>query len=177
MQNSVKVLKLKIPITLDELASTTIELIRRNNCRQDVYIRPLAFKSSEEIGVRLHNLKDSFAIYVTPFGNYVDIERGIRCMVSSWRRVDDNAAPARAKITGIYVNSALAKTEAQENGFDEAIMLTHDGHVSEGSGENIFMIRDGILFTPPPSDNLLVGITRNTVMELASNEWNMPVVE
>src|SRR5207249_7594633 len=93
MQNSVKVLKLKIPITLDELVGTTIELIRRNNFRQDVYIRPLAFKSSEEIGVRLHNLKDSFAIYVTPFGNYVDIERGIRCMVSSWRRVDDNAAP------------------------------------------------------------------------------------
>src|SRR5439155_1003249 len=94
------------------------------------------FKRSEEIGVRLHNLKDSFAVYVTPFGNYVDIERGIRCMVSSWRRIDDNAAPARAKITGIYVNSALAKTEAMENGFDEAIMLTHEGHVCEGSAEN-----------------------------------------
>ncbi len=148
MQNSVKVLKLKIPISLDELCTTSIELIRRNNFRQDIYIRPLAFKSSEEIGVRLHNLKDSFAIYVTPFGNYVDVERGIRCMVSSWRRVDDNAAPARAKITGIYVNSALAKTEAMENGFDEAIMLTHDGHVCEGSAENIFLVRDGKVFTP-----------------------------
>src|SRR5438445_21799 len=177
MQNSVKVLKLKIPINLDELASTTIELIRRNNFRQDVYIRPLAFKSSEEIGVRLHNLKDSFAIYVTPFGNYVDIERGIRCMVSSWRRVDDNAAPARAKITGIYVNSALAKTEAMENGFDEAIMLTHEGHVCEGSAENIFLLRDGKAYTPPTSDNILEGLTRLGMIELLRNELKVEVIE
>src|SRR5438046_4088443 len=177
MQNSVKVLTLKIPITLDELASTTIELIRRNNSRQDVYIRPLAFKSSEEIGVRLHNLKDSFAVYVTPFGNYVDIERGIRCMVSSWRRIDDNAAPARAKITGIYANSALAKSAAMENGFDEAIMLTHEGHVCEGSAENIFVLRDGKVFTPPTSDNLLEGLTRLGMMELLRNEVDLEVIE
>ncbi len=177
MQNSVKVLKLKIPISLDELCTTSIELIRRNNFRQDIYIRPLAFKSSEEIGVRLHNLKDSFAIYVTPFGNYVDVERGIRCMVSSWRRVDDNAAPARAKITGIYVNSALAKTEAMENGFDEAIMLTHDGHVCEGSAENIFLVRDGKVFTPPTSDNILEGLTRLAMIELLRAELDLEVVE
>jgi len=177
MQNSVKVLKLKIPISLDELCTTSIELIRRNNFRQDVYIRPIAFKSSEEIGVRLHNLKDSFAIYVTPFGNYVDVERGIRCMVSSWRRVDDNAAPARAKITGIYVNSALAKTEAMENGFDEAIMLTHDGHVCEGSAENIFLVRDGKVFTPPTSDNILEGLTRLAMIELLRAELDLEVVE
>src|SRR4030081_3963869 len=177
MQNSVKVLKLKIPISLDELCTTSIELIKRNNFRQDVYIRPLAFKSSEEIGVRLHNLKDSFAIYVTPFGNYVEVDGGIRCMVSSWRRIDDNAAPARAKITGIYVNSALAKTEAQENGFDEAIMLTHEGHVSEGSAENIFLLRDGRVYTPPTSDNILEGLTRLAVMELLSKELDIEVVE
>ena len=177
MQNSVKVLKLKIPMSLDELCETTIELIRRNNFRQDVYIRPFAFKSSEEIGVRLHNLKDSFAIYVTPFGNYVEVDRGIRCMVSSWRRIDDNAAPARAKITGIYVNSALAKTEAMENGFDEAIMLTHEGHVSEGSAENIFLLRDGKVYTPPTSDNILEGLTRLAVMELLSKELGLEVVE
>src|SRR6195256_4701847 len=177
MQNSVKVLKLKIPMSLDELCETSIELIKRNNFRQDVYIRPLAFKSSEEIGVRLHNLKDSFAIYVTPFGNYVDIERGIRCMVSSWRRVDDNAAPARAKITGIYVNSALAKTEAMENGFDEAIMLTHEGHVCEGSAENIFIVRNGTLITPPESDNILEGITRATLIHLATEEMGLEVVQ
>jgi branched-chain amino acid aminotransferase len=177
MQNSVKILKLKIPLSLDKLCETSIELVRRNNFRQDIYIRPFAFKSSEEIGVRLHNLKDSFAIYVTPFGNYVDVDRGIRCMVSSWRRIDDNAAPARAKITGIYVNSALAKTEAMENGFDEAIMLTNDGHVSEGSAENIFLLRDGVAYTPPTSDNILEGLTRAALMELLKKELDIDVVE
>jgi branched-chain amino acid aminotransferase len=177
MQNSVKILKLKIPMSLDELCETSIELIRRNNFRQDVYIRPFAFKSSEEIGVRLHNLKDSFAIYVTPFGNYVEVDGGIRCMVSSWRRIDDNVAPARAKITGTYVNSALAKTEAMENGFDEAIMLTHDGHVCEGSAENIFLIRDGKVLTPPTSDNILEGLTRLAMIELMRKELDMEVVE
>jgi branched-chain amino acid aminotransferase len=177
MQRSVKVLKLEIPASLDELCATSIELIRKNNFRQDVYIRPLAFKSSEEIGVRLHNLKDSFAIYVTPFGNYVDIERGISCMVSSWRRIDDNVAPARAKITGTYVNSALAKTEAMENGFDEAIMLTHDGHVCEGSAENIFLLRDGQVVTPPTTDNILEGLTRLAMIELLCNELDLQVLE
>ncbi len=177
MQNSVKVLKLKIPMNLDQLCETSVELVRRNNFRQDIYIRPFAFKSSEEIGVRLHNLKDSFAIYVTPFGNYVEVDGGIRCMVSSWRRIDDNAAPARAKITGIYVNSALAKTEAMENGFDEAIMLTHDGHVCEGSAENIFLLRDGKVFTPPTNDNILEGLTRLAMIELLRKELDMEVVE
>lgn len=177
MQRSVKVLKLEIPIPLDELCQVSIELLRMNNFRQDVYIRPFAFKSSEEIGVRLHNLKNSFAIYVTPYGNYVDVERGIRCMVSSWRRIDDNAAPPRSKITGIYVNSALAKTEAMENGYDEAIMLTHDGHVCEGSAENIFIIRDGRVITPPTSDNILEGLTRLGMMELFRKELDMEVVE
>ena len=177
MQNSVKLLKLKIPMNLDELCETSIELIRRNNFRQDVYIRPFAFKSSEEIGVRLHNLKDSFAIYVTPFGNYVEVDGGIRCMVSSWRRIDDNVAPARAKITGIYVNSALAKTEAMENGFDEAIMLTQEGHVCEGSAENIFLLRDGKLVTPPTSDNILEGLTRLAMIELLRKEFDIEVVE
>jgi branched-chain amino acid aminotransferase len=177
MQRSVKVLKLKIPITLDELCQVSIELVRMNNFRQDIYIRPFAFKSSEEIGVRLHNLKNSFAIYVTPYGNYVDIERGIRCMVSSWRRIDDNAAPPRAKITGIYVNSALAKTEAMENGYDEAIMLTHDGHVCEGSAENIFVVREGKVLTPPTSDNILEGLTRLGMIELLRKELDMEVLE
>jgi branched-chain amino acid aminotransferase len=177
MQNSVKLLKLKIPMNLDELCETSVELIRRNNFRQDVYIRPFAFKSSEEIGVRLHNLKDSLAIYVTPFGNYVEVDGGIRCMVSTWRRIDDNVAPARAKITGIYVNSALAKTEAMENGFDEAIMLTHDGHVCEGSAENIFLLRDGKVSTPPTSDNILEGLTRLAMIDLLRKELDMEVVE
>ena len=177
MQRSVKVLKLKIPISVDELCGITIELVRKNGFRQDTYIRPLAFKSSEEIGVRLHNLKDSFAIYVTPYGSYVDTERGIRCLVSSWRRIDDNVAPARAKITGIYVNSALAKTEAMENGFDEAIMLTGDGHVCEGSAENLFLVRANQVITPPVQDNILEGITRQSLIGLLRDELGVPVVE
>src|SRR6202035_3894905 len=150
---------------------------RRNGWRQDVYVRPLVYKSSEEIGVRLHGLKDGFLVFTAPLRAHVHIDAGLRCMVSSWRRVDDNAAPARSKCTGIYVNSALAKTEAMQNGFDEAIMLTHDGHVCEGSAENIFLIRDGKVFTPPTSDNILEGLTRLAMMELLRNELNMEVVE
>src|SRR5437660_5005642 len=141
------------------MCAVSDELLRRNGWREDVYIRPLSYKASEEIGVRLHGLRDGFLIYTAPMGNYVDIDSGIRCMVSSWRRIDDNAAPARAKCTGIYVNSALAKTEAMDNGYDEAIMLNQDGHVCEGSAENIFLVRNGQFVTPPESDNILEGIT------------------
>src|SRR3989442_15671237 len=177
LRNSAKILQIELPFSDDEMIDATVEILRRNAYREDVYVRPLAFKSAEEIGVRLHNLKSSFAIYTAPFGAYVDVEKGIRCMVSSWRRIDDNAAPARAKITGIYVNSALAKTEAMENGFDEAIMLTHEGHVCEGSAENIFVLRDGKVFTPPTSDNILEGLTRLGMMELLRSELDLEVVE
>jgi branched-chain amino acid aminotransferase len=177
LRNSAKILQIELPFTDDEMLEATVEILRRNGYREDVYVRPLAFKSAEEIGVRLHNLKSSFAIYTAPFGAYVDVEKGIRCMVSSWRRIDDNAAPARAKVTGIYVNSALAKTEANQNGFEEAIVLTQEGHVSEGSAENIFIVRDGVLITPPASDNILEGVTRNVIMELASQDLGLKVVE
>jgi branched-chain amino acid aminotransferase len=177
LRNSAKILQIDLPFTDQEMIDATVEILRRNGYREDVYIRPLAFKSSEEIGVRLHNLKSSFAIYTAPFGAYVDVEKGIRCMVSSWRRIDDNAAPARAKVTGIYVNSALAKSEANENGYDEAVVLTQEGHVSEGSAENIFLVRDGVLITPPASDNILEGVTRNVLMELAATELGLRVVE
>ncbi len=177
MEQSAKVLRMKLPRTPAELAEITRELLRKNGFHQDVYIRPLAYKSDEVVGVRLHDLHDGFAIYPVIMGEYVDISRGLRCMVSSWRRVDDLAAPARAKITGAYINSALAKSEAMENGYDEAIMLTGDGHVSEGSAENIFMLRNGGFYTPPPSDNILEGITRATVMELLTAEMNLDVRE
>jgi branched-chain amino acid aminotransferase len=177
MRSSAKVLLMELPLGTEELCSITTELLRRNGWRQDIYIRPLLYKSSEEIGVRLHGLKDGFLIVTAPFGAYVDIDNGIRCMVSSWRRVDDNVAPARSKCTGIYVNSALAKTEAMQNGYDEAIMLTHDGHVSEGSAENIFIVRNGALITPPESDNILEGITRATLIHLITEEMGMEVVE
>jgi len=155
----------------------TTELVRRSGYHEDIYIRPLAYKSSETIGVRLHDLEDDFFIIVTTLPPYLGIGEGVRCCTSSWRRVDDTMIPPRGKICGIYVNSALAKTEAWENGFDEAILLTHDGHVSEGSGENIFLVINGKLVTPPSSDNILMGITRDTVIKLAKNELGLDTIE
>jgi branched-chain amino acid aminotransferase len=177
LRDSAKILHMQLPYTEEELTEITLELCRRGNWREDVYIRPMVYKSGEVVGVRLHNVEDDLLIFVTTLGAYLDFDAGVHCGTSSWRRVDDLGIPARAKVTGIYVNSALAKTEANMNGFDEAIMLTHDGHVSEGSGENIFMIRDNTLITPPSSDNILLGITRSTVMTLAQEEWNLPIIE
>jgi branched-chain amino acid aminotransferase len=177
LKKSCNIMKINLPYSLDELCQLTTELVKRTGYQEDIYIRPLAYKSSQALGVRLHNLEDDFFIFTTPFGNYLDIERGARCCISSWRRVDNNMIPARAKITGIYANNALAKTEAWENGYDEAIMLTQDGHVSEGSGENIFLILDGKLYTPPSSDNILMGITRDTVIKIAKNELGIESIE
>ena len=177
LHDSAKIIKIDLPYSVDQMVEATLEVMRRNGYREDVYIRPFAFKSAEEIGVKLHGLRDSFAIYTAPFGNYIDVDAGIRCMVSSWRRIDDNAAPARAKVTGIYINSALAKTEANENGFDEAIVLTQEGHVSEGSAENLFIVRNGVLVTPPASDNILEGVTRNIMSILAREDLGLTVVE
>ncbi|MFN2460859.1 MAG: aminotransferase class IV, partial [Candidatus Velthaea sp.] len=162
---------------VDELVELTIDLVTRNDFKCDIYIRPVTFKAAEDVGVRLHDVPDSFAIVAMPFTKYFDTTAGLRCGVSSWRRVDDVTAPARGKITGAYVNSALAKSEAVLNGFDEAIMLSHDGHVSEGSAENLFVVRDNVVYTPDPSQNILEGITRRTVMTLANNELGIPVVE
>jgi len=164
LRRSAAILRLNLPYTTDELVRLTVDLLRRNEYRTDTYIRPLVFVSAEEIGVRLHNIQQSFLIYTAPMGAYIPIDDGIRCMTSTWRRISDASIPARAKVTGSYVNSALAKTEAQENGFDEAIMLSMDGHVSEGSAENLFMVRDGVFVTPPVTDDILEGITRGLLM-------------
>ena len=176
MLNGCRLLKIKLPYSLDDLCQLTVELLNKSGFNEDVYIRPLAYKSSQAIGVRLHGLEDALLIVATTLGSYLGKDR-VRCCTSSWRRVDDTMIPARGKISGIYVNSALAKTEAEENGFDEAILLSSDGHVSEGSGENIFVVIDGTLITPPSYDNILIGITRNTVIELAKNELKMDTVE
>jgi branched-chain amino acid aminotransferase len=164
-----KIMRISIPHTADELVAMTTELLRRCGYREDAYIRPLAYKSTPVIGVRLRNLDDGLTIFAVPFGNYIEIDKGIACHVSSWRRVDDNAIPARAKITGSYVNAALAKSEAEDAGFAEAIVLTQDGHVSEGSAANLFLVRDGTLVTPPPTDNILEGIVRGSVMRIAED--------
>jgi len=176
MLNGCRILKSNLPYSTSELCQLTTELLIQSGYHEDVYIRPLAYKSSETIGVRLHELEDDFLIIVTTFPSYLG-DRGTHCCTSSWRRVDDTMIPARGKICGIYVNSCLAKTEAWENGFDEAILLTQDGHVSEGSGENIFIVINGNLITPPTSDNILMGITRDTVITLAKNELGIDTIE
>ncbi len=177
LTRSCGVMKMTLPYSPDELCALTRELVTRNGYREDVYVRPIVYKASEVIGVRLHDLEDGFALFSVPFGAYHEVDKGVRCCTVSWRRVPDLAIPTRAKVTGIYVNSALARTEAHEHGFDEAIMLTSQDMVCEGSGENIFAVIRGQLVTPDPSQDILVGITRDSVIRIAREELGIPVVE
>jgi len=174
---SAKILLMRVPHSVNELTELTTELCARNRFESDTYIRPFMYKSAEDVGVRLHNVPDAFAMAAIPFTHYLDISGGVAACVSSWRRADDSAAPPRAKITGLYVNSALAKSEAISTGFDEAIMLSHDGHVAEGSAENIFIVKNGVLLTPDPSQNVLEGCTRRAIIEIARREFGLEVVE
>ena len=177
MHRSARILRIELPLGADELSEITLELLRREGYREDTYIRPLAYKASEIIGVRLHDLEDGFAMFSVPFGRYIKNEEGAHVCISSWRRVDDNATPARAKITGAYINSALSKTDAVLGGYDEALVLSESGHISEGSAENFFMVRDGVLITPPVTANILEGITRETIITLAREEMGIRTVE
>jgi branched-chain amino acid aminotransferase len=174
---SCHIILISLPYSVDELCNITIELLQKEGFREDTYVRPLAYKADTGIGVRLHDLDDQFALFATPFGKYIEKEEGAKVGVSSWRRINDNAVPARAKITGAYINSALIKTDAVMNGFDEAIVLTQHGHVSEGSAENLFIVRDGKLITSPVTEDILEGITRSTLIELAAKELGIETVE
>jgi len=174
---SAGLLRMQLPYTEHDLEQAMMELLRLEGHKCDCYIRPLGFYGDEIIGVRLHNLTPRMAIVSVPFGRYVENDQNAHCTVSSWRRVDDNMIPARGKIAGAYVNSALAKSDAQLSGFDEAIVLNQDGHVSEGSAENIFIVRNGVAITPPVTENLLEGIVRRTVMVLLRDEMGVEVVE
>ena len=161
----------------EDLEGICIELVKRSEFREDVYIRPLAYKSELSLGPKLKGVESSFCCWVIKLGDYVEINSGLDVAVSSWRRLSDNAIPARAKTTGSYINSALARTEADQAGFDEAIVLREDGTVAEGSAMNIFMVLDGKLITPPPTADILIGITRNSIMELAEKELGLEVIE
>jgi len=176
LHNGCRVLKIDLPHSVDELCQITAKLVAMCRFEEDVYIRPLAYKSSESLGVRLHDLESDFLALVIPWGPYLDMDKA-RCGISSWRRPDYNVIPPSAKLTGLYINNALAKTEAIEKGFDEAIMLTPGGHVSEGTGENIFLFLDGKLVTPASDNHILLGITRNTVIELAKEELGIETIE
>lgn len=177
MKASAKILMMQLPMPEAELCDLTTRLLRKNAHTEDTYIRPLLYMSSPVIGVKLHGLEYDFAIYTAPLGAYVEVEGAARVRTSSWRRVDDNAAPARAKITGTYVNAAFSKSEALLDGYDEALVLTHEGHISEGSAENVFMVSGGKLYTPPVSENILAGITRASIIQLAADELGIETVE
>lgn len=175
--NSTRLLSMEFDHTPESLAQLTVQLLQQEGYRRDTYIRPLAYKADEIIGVKLHDLQDEISIVAVPFDRYVSNDTNAHVTFSSWRRVDDNAIPARGKIAGAYANSAFIKTDALRAGFDEALVLNQDGHVSEGSAMNIFMIRNGVVVTPPVTDNILEGITRSTVIELVQEEIGLKVVE
>jgi branched-chain amino acid aminotransferase len=175
--NSAKLLRCRLDLTIDQLRDITIELLSREGWRENVYIRPLAYKDDDVFKVWLHEARDKVAIFSQRVGKYIESEAGAKVCVSSWRRIDDTAIPARGKVNGAYVNSALVKTEAMLSGFDDAIVLNQDGHVSEGSAANLMIVRDGVVITPPVTANLLEGITRHTLITLIREELGLDVVE
>lgn len=172
-----RIMCMEIPETPEDIESICIELVKRSGFREGVYIRPLCYKSDLSLGPTVKGVGSSFCCYVIKLGDYCDIESGLDVAVSSWRRLSDNAIPSRVKSTGSYINSSLAATEAKQAGFHEAIFLREDGTVAEGSAMNIFMVLNGKLITTPPTADILVGITRNTVMELAQEELRLEVIE
>jgi branched-chain amino acid aminotransferase len=175
--NSGRMMNMRIPYDEEGLIQLTLDLIRTEGWQTDIYIRPFIYKADLGIGVRLHDLKDELTIFSMPFKMYVKNDTNAHVTVSSWRRIDDNMIPARGKISGAYVNSALIKTDAIRAGFDEALVLNQNGHIAEGSAMNIFMMREGVLITPPVTDNILEGITRKTALELAQKELGLEIVE
>jgi branched-chain amino acid aminotransferase len=175
--NSAKMMDMNTKYDEESLIQITLDVLRTDDWKQDVYMRPSFYKSDLGIGVKLHDLKDEFALFVIGFDKYVKNDDGAHVTVSSWRRIDDNVIPARGKVAGAYVNSAFIKTDAVRSGFDEALVLDNNGHVSEGSAMNVFMVRNGVLITPPVTDNILEGISRRSVIEIARKELGLEVVE
>ncbi len=174
--SSTRLFRIELGLDAQQLCDIAVEVVKQSAYREDVYVRPIAYKASPVIKVGLLHLQDAFCCFSAPMGDYFDIQKGLSVTVSGWRRNDDNAIPARAKATGGYINAALAIADAQQAGFDEAILLTQDGHVSEGSAANIFLAMNGKLITPAVADDILVGITRGTIMELAER-LGVPVTE
>ncbi|MCA9984934.1 MAG: branched-chain amino acid transaminase [Anaerolineales bacterium] len=174
---SARLLRCQFEQTAQDLADITVDLLAREGWQQNVYIRPIAYKDDGIYKVQLHGMPDEIAIFSQAIGDYLDTQSGLSVCVSSWRRVDDTAIPARGKINGAYVNSAMAKSDAVLSGYDEAIVLNQDGHVSEATAANFMMVRGGVLVTPPISSNLLEGITRRSLIELAKEELGIEVQE
>ena len=176
LRNSSKIMLMAELPSVEEFAEIVLEVLRRNRFQEDAYVRPSVYKNTEAIGVRLHGLTHDFYVLSIPMGDYIDVNNAIRTCTVSWRRTSDVSMPSRSKITGSYVNPAFSKSEAGLNGFDEAIVLTSDGHVAEGSAENLFMVRDGVLITPSVTEDILEGITRAGIIEIAGH-LGIPVKE
>lgn len=176
MERSCRILRIALPGDAEELSRLVIELLRRNGQRTDLYVRPFAYKAARSVKVSLQRLREGFALYAFPLGAYLPTD-GATAITTSWHRTSDAAIPARGKLSGSYINTALAVDEANDRGADEAVFLTADGQVSEGGGSNLFMVRDGQLVTPPVTADILEGITRDSVMTLAREELGLPVVE
>lgn len=177
MLQSAKLLFLDGGLTLDDMMEICSQLVVRNNFQSDVYIQPRLYKSGLIVPPKLDNVETGFCCFIQPFGDYLDTQKGLKVCVSNWRRVSDNAIPPRGKIGGAYVNTGLVMAEAHMNGFDDGILLTEAGHVSEGSGMNLFLIKNGALITPRATDNILEGITRDSIMQIAKQELGIPVEE
>lgn len=164
-----KVLFMNIEESLEELENITIQLLKANQPSTDVYIRPFAYFSDLAISPKLIGYQTEVAIYIIPMNNYIDVDSGIKAKVSSWTRIRENILPPSIKVSGAYVNSALAKTEALLDGYDEAIMLNEHGNVCEASAQNIFIVKNNILITPPNTEDILEGITRKAILKIAEH--------
>jgi branched-chain amino acid aminotransferase len=174
---SANLLRIQVPYSCEELIDILTDLLRKENFRENCYIRPIAYKSTEMIGVRLHDVEDALTMFALPFGAYIPNEDGAHVCFSAWRRVDDNAIPARGKIIGAYANSALAKSDAILAGYDEALVLNQEGHVTEASAANLFIVRRGVVYTPPAQSDVLEGIVRRTAIQLMRDDLGLEVVE
>jgi branched-chain amino acid aminotransferase len=172
LHNSAKLLYMELPYSVDELRDVCKEVICANGL-PSCYLRPIAFYGYGELGVQARGNPVEVVIMSWPWGTYLGDDgllNGIRVKVSSWQRIGPNVIPHVAKATGIYLNSMLAVTEAINAGYEEAIMLTHDGYVADGSGENVFVVKDGVIYTPDLSAGILSGITRNTIIQIAQDQ-------
>lgn len=169
LKRSARIMHMTPTNTIEEYCQITKTLLQKNNYRQNTYIRPTHYKSAERVGTSFMNNPDAFLIFTVTMDDYIDISKGLKVCVSNWRRTSDNAIPPRAKVGGAYANCALISTDARLAGFDDAIVLTEDGVVAEGSAMNLFLVMDGKLVTTQATDNILQGITRDTIITLAKD--------
>ena len=171
-----RIMYMESPYTVEEYCEITRNLLKKNNYKENCYMRPNLYKSAQKVGPGLYDNPDAFMLITNKMGDYIDTSKGLKVCISGWRRNSDNAIPPRAKVAGGYANAALIKTDAHNAGFDDAIVLDEAGKVTEGSAMNLFVVQNGKLITTRTTDNILVGITRNTIIELAK-DLGIPVEE